>query len=131
MSKCYIFDIEHYLTILQHFVIHSLTKCAIKNRKHLIYIYINVCVCAHACAYVCMHIYVYIFVCMCVCVDIYTWTCWRWPTDKNLLTSVLCGHRMLFGKPAGSDGWQGRMERKSQGKLCCQYDLILMIMLYI
>ena len=40
-------------------------------------------------------------------------------------TSVLCGHRMSFGGPAGSDRLQGRIEGESQGNPCCQRDLMM------
>ena len=36
--------------------------------------------------------------------DPYTWTFQCWPTSKKLYTS-LCGHRMWFRIPAGSNKW--------------------------
>ena len=61
-------------------------------------------------------------------IDLNTLTCLRWPTNKNLFTSALCGHSVQFGRPVGSDRrWEGT-KRVSQGNPCCQHDLIMMMM---
>ena len=41
--------------------------------------------------------------------DLFKRTCQCLPTGKNLPTTDLQGHRILFGKPARSDGWYGQM----------------------
>ena len=37
--------------------------------------------------------------------DPYAWTCQCWPISKDLFTIKLYEHRMMFGRPYGSDGW--------------------------
>ena len=47
------------------------------------------------------------------------------PTSEDLHTSALCGHWMQSRRLRvmnGNDGWQ-----KSQGILCCQRDLMMMM----
>ena len=47
--------------------------------------------------------------------------------------SNLYGHMMLSRRPAGSDGWEGRMARESQGNLCfaARHDIYIYIYIYI
>ena len=47
-----------------------------------------------------IYIYIYIFIS-----DILLWTPSHVHANKNLPTIALYRHRMLSGRPAGSDGW--------------------------
>ena len=53
--------------------------------------------------------------------DFYTRTYQCWPTSKNLHSSALCGHWMLF-KGLMCGGWWGQIARENQRNLCCQLD---------
>ena len=51
--------------------------------------------------------------------NIYTWS---WPTSKNVRTTGLYGHRISFGRPTGSDGWEGWVRREIPRNPCYQRD---------
>ena len=61
----------------------------------------------------------------------YTWTYQHWSTSKNLLSSALCRHWMLFrghAKSSGQLGWMVRKrerERESRESVCFQLDLMM------
>ena len=66
--------------------------------------------------------------------DPYTWTWLCCLTSKTLFTSALCGHRMLFGRPVGSDERERERERERESwvhnlKLRWQCCLMMMMMM--
>ena len=81
--KCSIVDIEPYLTLLQHLVLHYLTKWPSKNHKSLIYIYIYIYMCVCVC--VCLCVCVCVCLCVCVCVCVCNFSFFVDPKRKNIL----------------------------------------------
>ena len=83
-------------------------------------------------SYISISIYLYLslYICVCVCVGVCVFS-ESWQTSKDLYSLALYGHWMQSRSLGSSNKIYTRMVRESQRTPCYQFDLMIMIYIYI